>query len=553
MAKGRHVAKKKKPRKSSGGNKVRNVVLGLVLGICALIAVVAIGGFVAGRGDTIHPNITLSGTDLGGMTESQAEEALRAAGFTGDALEYVTVVMDGDFEFTVTASEIGLSQTPEAAAHAAYLYGHSGDPIADFFAYFKCILGMTDGVLAANSVDAEALKASVERGLSDFADFAAEVKVDEENAELTFLKGGESAVTDADALCDLVKDAFWNETERVEYKADISSADVPDFAGLHEDICREPKNAVYDAENHCLGQSEVGIDFDPDTARSIFDKAENGEWVVIPLTVTRPELSTEALGTALFADLLGEKMTTFKSSTQDRCTNVRLAAEKIDGTVLNPGETFSFNDVVGQRTAAAGFKPAGAYAGGQEVQQIGGGICQVSSTLYCSALLANLKITVRDCHYFAVSYVPYGLDATVSWGGPEFKFKNNRDYPIKIVAKCDTDSRTLTVQIWGTDVDGTYVEMTYAASTVYDTEYPDVAIGTEATTYRNVYAADGTLISKTKEAYSYYNYHKENIKWPEPEPEPEPTPTPSPSPSTEPTPEITPEPTPTPSDTTDEI
>jgi vancomycin resistance protein YoaR len=113
--------------------------------------------------------------------------------------------------------------------------------------------------------------------------------------------------------------------------------------------------------------------------------------------------------------------------------NIALAAKKIDGVILNPGEEFSYNGTVGQRTESAGFKKAGAYANGKVVQELGGGICQVSSTLYCAVLYANLEITDRTCHYFPVDYLPSGLDATVSWKSPDFKFKNNRDYPIKLV------------------------------------------------------------------------------------------------------------------------
>lgn len=96
-----------------------------------------------------------------------------------------------------------------------------------------------------------------------------------------------------------------------------------------------------------------------------------------------------------------------------------------------PGETFSYNQVVGQRTKAAGFKEAPAYLNGKVVQEYGGGICQVSSTLYNAVLYANLEITERTNHGFKPSYVKPGLDATVSWGGPDFKFTNNRNYPIK--------------------------------------------------------------------------------------------------------------------------
>lgn len=102
--------------------------------------------------------------------------------------------------------------------------------------------------------------------------------------------------------------------------------------------------------------------------------------------------------------------------------------QAIDGLVIAPGEQFSYNDALGERTAERGYKAAGAYSNGQVVQEIGGGICQVSSSLYYAALLANLQIDVRVCHYFPVAYLPPGLDATVSWGGPEFKFTNNRDW-----------------------------------------------------------------------------------------------------------------------------
>ena len=292
----------------------------------------------------------------------------------------------------------------------------------------------------------------------------------------------------------------------------------------------EPK---YDAETKKATESAVGIDFDVEAAQKLWNDAAPGDTVTVPLTVTKPKHSSEELNKMLFRDKLGAQTTVYRSSAAGRATNVELSAAKINGVVLNPGEVFDYNAVVGKRTAEAGFKVAGAYAGGKVVQEVGGGICQTSSTLYCAALFANLEITQRDCHMFAVGYVPWGMDATVSWGGPEFRFKNNRDYPIKIVAK--TENRELTIEIWGTDVDGSYVEMTNSVSTVYSSKYPSVAVGTKAITYRNVYDKDGKLLSRTKEDVSVYNYHPEDIKWPSPSPSATPkqtkTPTVSASPS----------------------
>ena len=110
-----------------------------------------------------------------------------------------------------------------------------------------------------------------------------------------------------------------------------------------------------------------------------------------------------------------------------------------------PGETFSYNQTVGERTIAEGYKEAGAYAGGRVVQDVGGGICQTSSTLYNAALLANLEIVDRSNHQFLTSYVPAGRDATVSWGGIDFKFKNNRTYPIKIEASAKNGVCTMSI------------------------------------------------------------------------------------------------------------
>ena len=170
--------------------------------------------------------------------------------------------------------------------------------------------------------------------------------------------------------------------------------------------------------------------------------------------------------------------------------------------------------------------------------EYGGGICQISSMTYHCALHANLKITDRTCHYFNVGYIQTGLDATVSWGGPEFKFVNNRDFPIKIEAYVKDDNSAVVMKIIGSDVDGSYVVMNVGTWLVYDQKYTDVAIGYKAFSTRHVYNADGTLRSSSDEALSYYHYHEEDIKWPEESP--------SPSPSTEPTPTPTPTPEATP-------
>ena len=177
---------------------------------------------------------------------------------------------------------------------------------------------------------------------------------------------------------------------------------------------------------------------------------------------------------------------------------------------------------MGQRTEARGFQPAAAYSGGRTVTSIGGGICQVSSTLYYATLLSDLKIVLRYAHMFDPGYMPVtGCDATVSWGGPDFAFRNDTDYPIKIVTSYNDDTNELTVTIMGTRVNDNYVVMTnqflsYSEFKVVYKEDESVSPGDqvvdqyghngyEVRTYRNVYDGDGKLLRSTVEATSDYD------------------------------------------------
>jgi len=149
----------------------------------------------------------------------------------------------------------------------------------------------------------------------------------------------------------------------------------------------------------------------------------------IPLIEDKPRV-TEADLQRVNQRRIGRYTTYFDASNVNRTTNIRLSADAINNLVLNPGESFSFNQVVGQRTAERGYKPATVIVSGEYSEGIGGGICQTSSTLYNSVDAAGLQVTARYSHSKEVTYVPSGRDATVSWGGPDFRFVNSLEKPI---------------------------------------------------------------------------------------------------------------------------
>ena len=520
----------------------------VIITVCVLAVIFAgITGFafyVSGT-DTIYPNVSIGGVDLGGLTVSEAAYELSTSDWAAED-ESVSVALPMERTLTVTAAEAGASVTAEQAAQTAYDYCHNGNIFSCLARYIGCL---TSGgsVEAEIDVDEDAVRSTVQNAVSDILNDlqTSGVEMDEDEGVIRVVKGASSVGIDVEELTQLICSAL---AERrygaLDYEPEAAEGEKLDVQSLHETVYREPVDAYYDPETGEVVPSVTGVDFDTAEAERLWNAAGAGDVVEIPAEITEPEYTTEKYEELLFADDFGEPVTTSLSgSTANRINNVQLAANSINGVVLMPGEQFDYNECLGERTTERGYKAAGAYSGGQVVQEVGGGICQVSSTLYYAALLANLQIDVRSCHYFPVGYLSAGLDATVSWGGPEFRFTNNTDWPIKIEASVDTAANTVTVHIVGTNVDGTYVKMESGVTGyIYtNSEYPEVATGYKAESYRCVYSADGTLLSRTHEASSTYHYHEEDIVYPTPTPEPTPMPSEEPvsggdvTPSAEPT------------------
>ena len=223
--------------------------------------------------------------------------------------------------------------------------------------------------------------------------------------------------------------------------------DPIDVDKIHSEVYQEVKDAYYTTNPRMVYAEVQGIDFE-DSVEEVKNQiaSEQKDEYEVPLKVTNPKVTTEDLGTEAFPNILGSFSTNYATSNRDRTTNLRLAAKKINGTVLMPGETFSYNKVVGERTIEAGYKEAAIYSNGEVTNGLGGGICQITSTLYNAVLYANLEIVQRQNHTFVPSYVKGGRDATVVYGSIDFKFKNDRDYPIKIYASVSGGVAKITIR-----------------------------------------------------------------------------------------------------------
>ncbi len=225
--------------------------------------------------------------------------------------------------------------------------------------------------------------------------------------------------------------------QTIEIPVEYTEPDSIDIQKIHDEIYKEPKDA-YVEKNPTVVHPEVnGVDFKISVEEAEELLKEDKEEYTIPLKITKPKKTINNLGEEAFPDLLATFSTRFDGSNYNRNTNIKLAAKKVNGTVILPGEKFSFNTIVGSRTIEAGFKEGTAYIGGKVVPDVGGGVCQVSSTIYNTALLANLEIVERSNHMFTTGYVAASRDATVYYGSLDFIFKNSRKYPIKMVASAN--------------------------------------------------------------------------------------------------------------------
>ncbi len=209
----------------------------------------------------------------------------------------------------------------------------------------------------------------------------------------------------------------------------------------------KPKDAqfLYQEGSIIIQEGATGFAFDQEAlAANLMENALKEENNTFYLTVreVQPQISGDMLRQQGVQEKVASFTTTFDAGKVERSSNIRLATSSIDGKILAPGEVFSFNETVGRRTVARGFKEAGIYVNGRLDTGVGGGICQVSTTLYNAVLLTDLEVVERSNHSLTVSYVPLSRDAAIDWGSKDLKFRNNTDDYIYIRAVAGKSSVT---------------------------------------------------------------------------------------------------------------
>ena len=595
---GKRVQQAGKPSGRGKGPKIAAIA-------AAAVVVILAGGYLglcalAGGSGRVYPNTTILGVDVSGMSAGEAAQAVEQGLSQQLAEDTLTITDQGSGHTASLSCDIVAAEDVDAAV--AQVISNDGF-LAGGYQYLRQMVTPTQvtPTLTLTSEGKQALKQAREKLTADLADPMVDSTCQVVDTNLVITKGTSGTGIDEAALEADVLSAITQMLDEGGSSADVpvtlTQVDPaePDFEALYQQVYTEPVDAYLDKNTKSIVPGVVGVSFDIAAVRTQLEQAAEGETLTIPLTYTQPEMTTEKLNANLFKDVLGSGYTTC-AGPSNRWYNIDLAAGRLNGIILLPGETFSYNDTVGPYTQSSGYRNAGTYQNGQSIDALAGGICQLSSTLYWVTLKANLETVERHQHGFNGGYMPVvGTDATVWSNVYDFQFKNDTDYPIKIESYLDSSHR-VHVTIYGTNTSGIHGEpysVTISTVPYKNTYKPDSSIpvgseprrdpnysrynGITVDVYQKLVDANGSTVDtiylyrntyRSSDAVYYYNPADAarlgidtttglktltpvtSTPAPSPSAAPSATPAPTPSPAATSTPTPAPTPSPTPAQPT---
>jgi len=485
MPKKPQVGKKKMPPKTGGFWKklgIGTAIAAAVALACAL-GIPAVTRIMDPYNGQIVSDVSVGGVEIGGLTKGEAKKALQAAfgeqfsqktmeinfSEAGTVLEKLNIRYPAN-SLLISPEESHAKLDAAAAVKAAYALGRTdldGSRTMSLLPY----LGLDEAAIrsVADSY-AQQLAQLYQDSSYTVQGTAPDVTNYDESTPcqtVTLFRGYPGIEIDADALYNEILEGYNTGSFAVSYQGTVSAKKPvsPDLDGLWEQTRLAPENPSVDLTNYQVIPGVHGYEFDLAEARQQFQNLAYGESTLISLHYTDPEIADED---AYFQDVLGHCETPHGDN-ENRNGNLRKACGMLDGLVLQPGQELSYNEALGPRTKELGWLPAPAYSGTKLVDSPGGGICQVSSTLYLASVYSELTIVERRNHGYPVSYIPLGMDATVSWGFADLKIRNDSPMPVKIQAE-ESDGY-VRISILGTETRDYDVEMSYTVGGRYVRTY----------------------------------------------------------------------------------
>ena len=415
--------------------------------------------------NTIAKGVMIKNIDISGLTYDQAKQKLEEAFNT--TLDLNIELYYKDYLYSIKPDDIEFSYNLKKQLDEAYSIGRKGNIIECNYNLIATAI-MKKNINFEYNYNKDDINSIVDEVSTSIPGLVSQYSYYIEENNLIINKGVDGIEVEKDKLkeliinnlknrnpLDIIKD-FKNARLEIPYK-NVKANDI-DIDKIYSEVYSEPKDAYFipatETEKTKIFADSDGVDFaiSIDEAKEKL-KEETNEYI-IPIVKKKANVTINDIGLEAFPNKLQEFSTRYDASLYGRSENLRIATSKIDGTVLMPGQQFSFNGVVGERTVQEGYKNAAIFAGDSVVDGLAGGICQVSSTLYNAALLSNLQIDERYNHSFKTSYLEVGRDATVVYGVKDLKFTNNRSYPIKIEGS--SENGVVNFAIYGIEEDTEY-------------------------------------------------------------------------------------------------
>ena len=408
---------------------------------------------------TVHHGVKIDGKNVGGYTKNELSRYL--ADYYQQNFSNITLTIKSpSFTRNISLSDLGIKIDIEDMVQKAFAMGRTGNLFQRLYEGLRLIISPVTIELSVD-VSSDAFTNYIDRICNDVYREVTPPNLIILEDKVILCTGVSGQEADREKLeKDIIKAIKAMKPAEIDITIKEKLPPSLDFDTTFNTLNKEPVDAQFiktSRTTYEIKPHEMGRRIDRDKLMEILNYVENRqtqeyEEIILPVEFINPQLTDEELKSRLFRDTLASYRTYFRTDTENninRSINIELAAKSIDGTILLPGEEFSFNKIVGPRTPQKGYKTAHIFVEGQIRDGTGGGVCQVSTTLYNSVLRSNLEVLERHNHMFTVGYVPLGLDAAVSYGYADLVFRNNTGNPMIIKAK--VSNNTLDIRIVSTN------------------------------------------------------------------------------------------------------
>lgn len=438
MPRDRRVRNRRKNNLSKNTKVIKvGILLLLILFLSVIFSLINIGN------DKILKGVRIGNIDVSNLSMEEATNKVNTY-YKETTLSEISAKYE-EIEESINIEQLNPSIDTDKMVKEAMIIGKSGNIIKDNYQILFTLL-FKNKLKYYVKLDEKEINKKIEELNSKLPGALQKTNYYIEDDNLIIIKGKKGIEINKEEFIKKINETIEKEERQFEIPVENSMPEEIDIEKIYKEIYKEAKNAYIEEKPTQVHAQVNGIDFAISLEQAKQILSEEKEEYVIPLKITIPEVTLDDLSKEAFPQILGTFTTTYSASNENRETNLKLSSEKINGTIIMPGETFSYNKIVGERTIAKGYKEAAVYSGGKVINGIGGGICQLSSTLYNAVVYANLEIVSRSNHMFLTSYVTAGRDATVSWGTLDFAFKNTRKYPIKVVSIVKNGLVTIEIQ-----------------------------------------------------------------------------------------------------------